>query len=111
MIDITDNKPWAIYVRTNRHVHWKYAKYGGRYETPKKALEVAKEHMHEPFEYQIEKLGDPYVTPIYGDIKLSELKGELTNAKLQNDCNMQSERRRGQDNHNREFGRRSRDER
>lgn len=41
MIDITDNKPFALYVRTNRHIQWRYSEYGGRYETLKKAIEAA----------------------------------------------------------------------
>ena len=52
-----DNRPYAIYVRINRRVPWKFATYGGRWETPERALEIAKEHMDDPFEYRIENIG------------------------------------------------------
>lgn len=68
MIGIETDRIYAIYVRTNSHCQWKYATYGGRWETPKKALEIAKGHMNEPFEYRIENIGNDE-KPITGFIR------------------------------------------
>lgn len=57
MIVVETDKIYCIYVRTNRRVRWKYAEYGGRYETQEKAIEKAKEHYGDiPFEYLITNL-------------------------------------------------------
>ena len=44
---------YVIRTRTNRRVQWQYADYQGRWETPEKAIEVAKERISGSFEYQI----------------------------------------------------------
>ena len=56
MIVVETDRIYAIYVRTNSHCQWKYSTYGGRWETPERALEIAKSHMNEPFEYLIENI-------------------------------------------------------
>lgn len=45
---------YIIRTRTNRRLRWQYADYQGRWETPEKAIEVAKERVSGRFEYQIE---------------------------------------------------------
>lgn len=49
-------RKYSIYCRTNRRVKWRYAEYGGRYETVKKAIEKAKEHYAEKAEYIVEDM-------------------------------------------------------
>lgn len=49
-----DNRIYHLKVRTNRHVKWQYAEYGGRYESMEKAIASAKNHMGDKgFEYKI----------------------------------------------------------
>ena len=58
MIVTETDRIYVITIRTNRRVQWKYAQYAGRWETPEKAIEKAKERMGDvPFEYLIEKMG------------------------------------------------------
>lgn len=47
---------YNIYCRTNRNIKWRYAEYGGRYETVEKAIEKAKEHYEEKTEYIVEDM-------------------------------------------------------
>ncbi|MFQ9716996.1 MAG: hypothetical protein ACLRVB_02455 [Blautia sp.] len=57
MIHIETDRIYAIYVRTNRRVRWRYAEYGGRYETVDEAVAKAKEHYpNDFFEYLIEDI-------------------------------------------------------
>jgi hypothetical protein len=57
MIVIETNKIYCLYVRKNRRVKWRYAEYGGRYETIEKAIDAVKEHFPgERVEYLIENL-------------------------------------------------------
>ena len=56
MIILETDRIYCIYVRTNRHIRWKYAQYGGRYETPEKCIEEAKKHCTTGTEYLIETL-------------------------------------------------------
>lgn len=57
MIVIETTKIYVLYVRTNRRVKWRYAEYGGRYESFEKALDAAKQHFGDtPFEYHVENL-------------------------------------------------------
>lgn len=54
-----DGKHFAVYCRTNRRVQWRYAEYGGRYESPEKAVEaVAAHYQGQRCEYQIENMDD-----------------------------------------------------
>lgn len=57
MIKIETNRIYAIYTRQNRRIKWQYADYMGRWETPEKALEIAKERIEGDFEYRIEEIG------------------------------------------------------
>ena len=57
MIKIETNRIYAIYTRQNRRIRWQYANYMGRWETPEKALEIAKERIEGDFEYRIEEIG------------------------------------------------------
>lgn len=57
MIKIETNRIYAIYTRQNRWIKWQYADYMGRWETPEKALEIAKERIEGDFEYRIEEIG------------------------------------------------------
>lgn len=57
MIKIETNRIYAIYTRQNRRIRWQYANYMGRWETPKKAIEIAKERIEGDFEYRIEEIG------------------------------------------------------
>jgi hypothetical protein len=56
MVRIEDDKRYCLYYRLSRRVRWKYAEYGGRYETAKDAVAALKEHVHEWCEYQIEDM-------------------------------------------------------
>lgn len=56
MIVIETARIYSIYTRKNRRVKWRYADYNGRWETPEKAVEVAKERISGDFEYLIEEL-------------------------------------------------------
>lgn len=56
MITIEADKIYCLYCRTNRNVKWRYADYGGRHETVKKAIEKAKEHYTEKSEYIVEDI-------------------------------------------------------
>ena len=47
---------YSIYCRTNRRTKWRYAEYGGRYETVEKAIEEAKKHYTEKAEYIVEDM-------------------------------------------------------
>ena len=59
MIIIETDKIYCLYVRTNRRVKWRYAEYGGRYETVEKAIDAVKERFkNERVEYLIESLDD-----------------------------------------------------
>jgi len=70
-IDKTD-RTYAIYIRTNKRVQWRFAHYEGRWATPEEALAVAKErHPNISFEYQIEQLGNRD-TIIQGEVKRDE---------------------------------------
>lgn len=64
MIYVETDRVFAVYVRVNRRVKWRYAEYGGRYETLEKAIEKVKAHF-EPgtrVEYLIENMntGETY---------------------------------------------------
>ena len=67
MIVIETNRIYAVYVRTNHHVQWRYAKYCGRWETVEKAIEVARERTAAPFQYIVEEMGAGIVAK--GDVK------------------------------------------
>lgn len=49
-------RKYCIYCRTNRRTKWRYAEYGGRYETVEQAIEKAKEHYTEKAEYIVEDM-------------------------------------------------------
>ena len=49
-------RKYCLYCRTNRRTKWRYAEYGGRYETVEKAIEKAKEHYTEKTEYIVEDM-------------------------------------------------------
>jgi len=52
-------RTYAIYIRTNKKVKWRFAHYEGRWSSPEEAIAVATErHPNISFEYQIERLGD-----------------------------------------------------
>ena len=57
MIIIETDRIYCVYARKSRYVKWRYAEYGGRYETVEKAVEAVKEHFgNERVEYLIETL-------------------------------------------------------
>lgn len=56
MIIVETDRIYCIYTRTNRHIRWKYAQYGGRYESPEKCIEEAKKHCASGTEYLIETM-------------------------------------------------------
>ena len=57
MIIIETEKIYCVYARKNRRVKWRYAEYGGRYETVEKAIEAVREHFgDERVEYLVETL-------------------------------------------------------
>ena len=65
MIVIETDMTYAIYVRTNRRVKWRYASYGGRYDTVEDAIESARRHFppNTQFEYRVEDFnGDVVAT-------------------------------------------------
>lgn len=57
MITVETDRIYSIYTRKNRRVKWQYADYNGRWETPEKAIEIAKHRIHGNFEYRIEEIG------------------------------------------------------
>ncbi len=57
MIIINDNRPYAIYYRTNRHARWRYSVYAGRYETPEEAVKQLIERLNGMrAEYEVQTL-------------------------------------------------------
>lgn len=69
MVKIQDTeRTYAIYIRTNKRVQWRYSKYEGRWASPEEAIAVAKErHPNISFEYQIECLDGDNI--IQGEVK------------------------------------------
>lgn len=61
MIKVETDRIYSIYVRINSRIPWKFATYGGRWETPEKALKVAEANMDSPFEYRIENFDGSFV--------------------------------------------------
>jgi hypothetical protein len=68
VIKITTDRTYAIYIRTNKRVKWRFAKYEGRWASPEEAIAVATQrHPNISFEYQIEQLGVADI--IQGEVK------------------------------------------
>jgi phosphoribosylformylglycinamidine (FGAM) synthase-like amidotransferase family enzyme len=61
-------RTYAIYIRTNKRVQWKFAHYEGRWSSPEEAVKMATErHPDISFEYQIDQLGGDGI--IQGEVK------------------------------------------
>lgn len=51
-------KPYCLYYRTNKRTKWRYAEYGGCYNSTDEAVTVLKEHIKTFAEYIIECDGE-----------------------------------------------------
>lgn len=45
MIIVQDERRYALYCRTNRHVKWQFAQYAGRFCTIEEGIENIKQHL------------------------------------------------------------------